>query len=134
MARDTEKLTINLTPVDLGRIDVLVDQGLYSTRSDLIRTAVRRLLEEHSEIVERTVVSERFNIGARHFTRRELEEARANGERLRVRVVGLVSFAKDVTPDLVDDVIEHLVVRGALKAPKEVATRLLTKIDEEGRR
>jgi Arc/MetJ-type ribon-helix-helix transcriptional regulator len=37
----TEKITINLGLVDLGQIDLLVQEGFYTNRTDFIRTAIR---------------------------------------------------------------------------------------------
>jgi Arc/MetJ-type ribon-helix-helix transcriptional regulator len=39
MAGETEKITLNLGPVDLGQIDLLVQEGFYSNRTDFIGTS-----------------------------------------------------------------------------------------------
>jgi Arc/MetJ-type ribon-helix-helix transcriptional regulator len=46
---DSEKITINLGYVDLGHIDLMVQDGFYSNRTDFIRTAIRNQLERHAE-------------------------------------------------------------------------------------
>jgi hypothetical protein len=40
-ATETEKITINLGYVDLGHVDLMVQDGFYSNRTDFIRTAIR---------------------------------------------------------------------------------------------
>ena len=111
-----EKLTVNLGVIDLGRIDLLVREGFYSNRSDLIRTAVRRELERHAETVRAATERETLVLGLRHFTAADLEAARSRGETLAIRVLGLASFADDVTPELALATIDSLTVLGALHA------------------
>ena len=125
---DTEKVTINLSVVDLGQIDLLVEQGLYSNRSDLIRTAIRNQVSAHAEIVSETVVRKHMAIGVLGYNRSELEAKRAEGERLDIRVVGMVHLAKDVTPDLARETIESLKVYGTLRASPAVKDALADRI------
>ena len=123
-----EKLTVNLGVVDLGQIDLLVQEGFYSNRSDLIRTAIRRELARHADTVREAVERRTLVLGIREFTARDLEAARAAGERLVIRVLGLASFAADVTPELARETIESITVLGALHASpalkKALAERL----------
>ena len=123
---DSEKLTINMVPVDLGKIDLLVGQGLYASRSDLIRTAVRRLLDAHDSTVQDAVARESFSVGIIIHDRASLERKEAP---VRLRVLGMLRFAKDVTPELAEEVIEHISIRGVLRGPRPVLDRLAPRID-----
>lgn len=119
-----EKLTINVGVVDLGQIDLLVQEGFYSNRSDLIRTAVRRELARHADVVREAAERRTLVLGIREFTAADLEAARAAGERLSIRVLGLASFAADVTPELALETIESITVLGALHASPELRRAL----------
>src|SRR5213079_1468437 len=99
-AEKTEKITLNLGPVDLGQIDLLVQEGFYSNRTDFIRTAIRNQLATHADVVKQTVVRKTLVLGLQHHTREELEAVRAAGEHLQINVLGLVSIADDVAPEL----------------------------------
>jgi Arc/MetJ-type ribon-helix-helix transcriptional regulator len=121
---ETEKITINLSVVDLGKVDLLVEQGFYSNRSDFVRTAIRNQLSTHAEIIEQTVVRKHMNVGVSVFTRSGLEKYRANGEKLDIKVVGMVGISKNVTPELALDTIQSLEVHGVLRASKEVKDAL----------
>lgn len=123
---DTEKITINLVPVDLGRIDLLVSQGLYASRTDLIRTAIRRLLDDNGDALRDAVSRDDLNIGIAIYTREELESQR---QRLRIKVLGMLHFTADVTPELADAVVEHITIRGVLRGPPAVLERLKPKTD-----
>lgn len=127
-AGETEKMTINVGVVDLGQVDLLVQEGFYSNRSDLVRTAVRNLLALHAETVRQTVARRTLVVGLQHFTRADLERAVAAGERLQVQVLGLARIANDVTPELARDAIESVTVLGAFQASPAVRKALSDRI------
>jgi Arc/MetJ-type ribon-helix-helix transcriptional regulator len=125
---ESEKLTINLGFVDLGSIDLLVRDGFYSNRSDFIRTAIRNQLARHAAEAKQAVSRLTLELGLRTFTRQDLEAAKAAGERLRIRVLGLAVIADDVTPDLARATIETITVLGALHAPADVKGALADRL------
>src|SRR5580693_873116 len=92
-AGDTEKITINLGYVDLGHIDLMVQEGFYSNRTDFIRTAIRNQLERHAEVVDKSTARKSLDLGLRHYSREDLEAARGAGELLHIQVLGLASIA-----------------------------------------
>jgi Arc/MetJ-type ribon-helix-helix transcriptional regulator len=121
---ETEKITINLGYVDLGHIDLLVQDGFYSNRTDLIRTAIRNQIERHAEAAKRSVERKSLDLGLRHYTTADLEAARAAGQPIDIRVLGLASIAADVTPDLARAAIGSVSVLGALQASPAVKAAL----------
>ena len=125
---ETEKLTINLGVVDLGQIDLLVQEGFYSNRTDLIRTAIRNQLTVHAEEVKRTVARRTLVLGLQHVTRADLERARAAGQMLHIQVLGLARIADDVTPELARATIQTVEVLGAFHASPAVRQALADRI------
>jgi Arc/MetJ-type ribon-helix-helix transcriptional regulator len=125
---DTEKITLNMSVVDLGQIDLLVSEGYFSSRTDCIRTAIRNLLSEHAGQVKATVERRSFVIGALIYSRADLEEKRLKGIRLNIKVLGLFSLAGDVSPELARATIESIEVHGAFKASEEVKQALADRI------
>ncbi len=121
---DTEKITLNMSVVDLGQIDLLVSEGYFSSRTDCIRTAIRNLLSEHSGQVKETVARRSFVIGALLYSRSDLEEKRLKGIRMNVKVLGVFALANDVTPELAQATIESIEVHGAFKASQDVKKAL----------
>ena len=121
---DSEKITINLGFVDLGQIDLLVQEGFYSNRTDFIRTAIRNQLNRHDEAVTKSVRRKKLDLGMRHYGRRDLEAAEAAGEMLYIQVLGLASIADEVTPDLALRTISSIQVLGALHASPAVKAAL----------
>lgn len=126
--RDSEKITINLGYVDLGQIDLLVEEGFYSNRTDLIRTAIRNQVERHAEVVSKAVTRQSLDLGLRLLDRKELEAARAAGQQLDLRVLGLLTIAPDVSAKLARATIASLTVLGALHASAEVKAALADRI------
>lgn len=121
---ETEKITINLGYVDLGHIDLLVQDGFYSNRTDLIRTAVRNQIERHAEAAKQSMLRKSLDLGLRHYSREDLEAARAAGQMLRINVLGLASIASEVTSELARATIASVTVLGAFQASPAVKAAL----------
>lgn len=121
---DSEKITLNLGYVDLGHIDLLVRDGFYSNRTDLIRTAIRNQLNQHADALKKSIGRQSLDLGLRHYTRPELEAVQAAGQTLAINVLGLVSIADDVPPDLARATISSVAVLGALHASPDVKSAL----------
>ena len=121
---DSEKITINLGYVDLGQIDLMVQEGFYSNRTDFIRSAIRSQLERHADVVKRSTIRKSLDLGLRHYSREDLEAARRAGEMLEIHVLGLASIAPDVTPELARATIASVVVLGSLHASPAVKDAL----------
>jgi Arc/MetJ-type ribon-helix-helix transcriptional regulator len=120
----SEKITINVGLVDLGQIDLLVDEGFYANRTDFIRTAIRRQLETRSSAVDDSVARRTLTLGIQHYNRSELEELRASGRTVELRVLGLASIADDVSPELALATIASVEVLGSFRAPSAVKAAL----------
>ncbi len=125
---ELEKITINLGLVDLGQIDLLVQEGFYGNRTDFIRTAIRNQLTTHAEAVRQTVARKTLVLGLQHYTRRDLEAVRDAGETLEIKVLGLASIADDVSPELALETIESIVVLGAFRAKPAIKAALADRI------
>ena len=125
---ETEKITINLGYVDLGRVDLLVQEGFYSNRSDFIRAAIRAQLNTHQDVIQQAAARKTLVLGLQDFTRAHLEAVRDRGERLQIQVLGLARIAHDVSPELALATIESVRVLGGLHAPAAVRAALADRI------
>jgi Arc/MetJ-type ribon-helix-helix transcriptional regulator len=123
-ASESEKITINIGYVDLGHIDLLVRDGFYANRTDFIRTSIRNQVERHAEATRQSVSRRSLDLGLRHYSREELETAHAAQRPLNIRVLGLVTIAPDVTPDLARAAIASISVLGTLQASPAVKAAL----------
>ncbi len=127
-AGDSEKITINLGFIDLGQIDLLVQEGFYSNRTDLIRTAIRNQLASHADVVKQTVARKTMALGLQEFNRRDLEAVQEAGQKLQIQVLGLARIADDVSPELALATIDSVTVLGALQASAAVKSALADRI------
>lgn len=125
---ESEKITINLGLIDLGQIDLLVQEGFYSNRTDLIRTAIRNQLLTHADVLRQTVARRTLVLGLQEFSRRDLEAVRKSRTKLRIQVLGLVRISDDVSPALARETIESIAVLGALHASAAVKAALADRI------
>jgi Arc/MetJ-type ribon-helix-helix transcriptional regulator len=123
-ASDSEKVTINLGFVDLGHIDLLVQEGFYSNRTDFIRTAIRNQLDRYNDAVKQSVARHQLDLGLRRYSRQDLEAVKAAGETLHIQVLGLAVIAADVPPKLARETIASIHVLGALQASPAVKAAL----------
>ena len=121
---ETEKITINLGYVDLGHVDLLVQDRFYSNRTDFIRTAIRNQLERHADVVKQCTARKGLDLGLRNYTRADLEAAQQAGETLHINVLGLANIAQDVTAELARATIASVSVLGALHATPAVKAAL----------
>ena len=121
---DSEKITINVGFVDLGQVDLLVEDGFYGNRTDFIRTAIRNQLERHGDSLRKSMGRASLEIGLRHYSRQDLETAVRDGVPLRIHVLGLARIAEDVTPELARAAIGEVKVLGTLQASPGVKAAL----------
>ena len=126
---DTEKVSVNLGLVDLGQIDLLVEQGFYSNRTDFIKTAVRNQLQPHTATLQQQFEAQSLLLGISVFSRQALERFKSKGKMIKIRVVGIVVIGEDVTPQLALDTIKVIKVLGALRASDEVRAALADRIE-----
>lgn len=125
---DSEKITINLGYVDLGHIDLLVQERFYSNRTDFIRTAIRNQLDRHDDSVKQSVARHRLELGLRRYSREDLEAVQSAGEQLHIQVLGLASIADDVSPELALRTIASIHVLGALHVSPALRAALSDRI------
>lgn len=125
---ETEKVTVNLTVVDIGQIDLLVEEGLYSNRTDFVRSAIRLQLNQHRDVVKQASVRRSMVVGVLTFDREALEQKRVAGEKIAIRAIGLVILTDDIPPQLAIDVIESIKVYGSLRAGDRVREALAGRI------
>lgn len=126
--KDSEKITINLGFVDLGHIDLLVQEGFYSNRTDFIRGAIRNQLDRQNDAVKQSVARRHLDLGMRQYSRKDLEAAQRAGETIHIQVLGLAVIAADVSPELARKTIASVHVLGALQASPDVKAALSDRI------
>lgn len=128
-AAHQEKITINMGPVELGKVDLLVREGFYANRTDFIRTAIRAQLDKHQLEVQQSIARNAYIVGLLHYDRRLLERLQQKGERVRITAVGMLSISKDVSAELATEVIESVKVHGVFQASDAVKKALADRMN-----
>jgi Arc/MetJ-type ribon-helix-helix transcriptional regulator len=126
---ESEKITINMEAVDLGKIDLLVQEGFYSNRTDFIRTSIRLQLEKHNPEIQQTVARHNFVIGALLFDQKDMERMKEKKERVKIHVIGALVLNNDINPHTAREVIDSIRVRGVFSASDEVKQAIADRIN-----
>ena len=121
---ETEKITINMSAVDLGKVDLLVQEGLYSNRTDFIRTAIRSQLDKHSLEIQQSITRHSYVIGVLVYDKDDLEKLKLKGEKLELKVIGFLHLANNISPELAREVITLIQIRGIVQASDAVKAAL----------
>lgn len=125
---NTEKITINMPAVDLGKVDLLVQEGLYSNRTDFIRTAIRNLLDKHTLEIQQSVTRHSYGIGVFSYSRADLERLKTKGDRIKFTVIGMLTLDSDIPVELATEVIESIQVHGIFNASEPLKVALADRI------
>jgi Arc/MetJ-type ribon-helix-helix transcriptional regulator len=125
---DTEKITINMSAVDLGKVDLLVKEALYSNRTDFIRTAIRNQLDKHGMELQQAITRSSFTIGALIYDKSDLEEYKARNRKMKLNIIGLLRLGRNITPELAREVIESIHVLGILDMDPSLREAIADKI------
>lgn len=128
---ETEKVCVNLPAAELGKMDVLVAEGLFASRTDLIRSGLRLVLDQHDDAVRRVTRTD-ARIGYQLLMKSELDTAHAARQKLSMFVVGVLRIQSSVTPELADATIEKIRIFGSVKGPAEVLKRIDDRIIRGG--
>ena len=136
-----EKLTINLPPIEIGRMDILVETGYYPSRTEFIRAAIRKTLDSHQEFIDTQIkqykeifdeadmvedkkYSKFFSMGVINLSKNYFDKVLAQNKKIKLQVVGLLVIDKKVTADLILKTVEFIRVFGVLKATPAVKSAL----------
>ncbi len=129
---EQEKITLNLSSVDLAKIDFLVEQGFYSSRSDFIRTAIRNQFRSHEAVVSdeslKEVVARKKEadkktmggVGVLKLSKEQLEKYSLMNFRVKIFVIGSLIVDDDVPVELAKKVIKEAKVYGKITALPEI--------------
>lgn len=113
-----EKVSVNMNIATISQIDLLVDKGYYSNRSDFINQAVRQMLDDKKSIIEETGKRQSdldFNwfIGIMSLDEEELLKAKANQVKMKIKGYGLLGIDSELD-DLVIENVESITIKGKI--------------------
>ena len=123
----SEKVSVNMNTSTLSSIDLLVDNGYYSNRSDFINQAVRMAIAQHQSTIDRIVQTnsskEKGNgwfIGVAGLTKTEIEELCLAGETMTIKGYGVFVIDEDCDREKLFAAVKSISVRGKVIAPADV--------------
>lgn len=112
----SEKVSVNINEEALSKIDLLVEDGFYSNRSDFINRAVDTLLDRENRTVDKLleihskekINSRQWFVGVQTMGSQYLEKVKEQGVRLRIKGCGVLYFEKDAAQELVFETVEYI--------------------------
>jgi Arc/MetJ-type ribon-helix-helix transcriptional regulator len=124
----TEKVSVNINSSTLSAIDLLVDQGYFSNRSDFINQAIRQSIDQKQPVIERAIQQKKqagaendiWFFGVYHLEQAFLERMRAEGRTIRIKGYGVLLIPADCTEELLAAVVECIEVRGAVRGSERL--------------
>lgn len=125
----SEKVSVNINTSTLSSIDLLVDNGYYSNRSDFINQALREALQKHQNTLDRIIEAklrardENYNmwfIGVSGLEKQEIEAARAEGRKRTVKGYGVLVIGDEVDEEALFEVVEAIQVKGRVVCRKSI--------------
>lgn len=115
----SEKVSVNINTSTLSGIDLLVDNGYYSNRSDFINQALRELLQKHRGTLDRIIdknmekgADSRWFAGVCSLEREDLEMAEAQGRTLAYTGYGVLAIGENVDEALLFRVVRSIRLKG----------------------
>lgn len=128
------KVSVNLSPVDVGMIDVLRGSGWHSTRSDLVRIALHRYFHDHQQQIDRLLGRRAITVGVEEYDRARLEQTIAEGKRVSGAILGTLVIGDDVSPDLAEEAFGEIEVFGVARMTDAVREVLGARVTASARR
>ena len=124
MDGNSEKVSVNMNVGTLSQIDVLVDLGYYSNRSDFINQAVRQAIDQKQSIIENETSKQRESngdwfTGVCVITKDQLLIAKEKGKKLKIRGYGVVVIDNKLD-DLALEVIDSIDIKGKILASQKI--------------
>ncbi len=116
----SEKISVNINTSTLSSIDLLVDNGYYSNRSDFINQALRSALQQQQPTVERLIEQNKpskesgnhWFIGVLGLSAKTLEAMSKEQQPLSISGYGVLMIGSDCPEDLLYRVVTKINIRG----------------------
>ena len=124
----TEKVSVNINSSTLSTIDLLVDNGYYSNRSDFINQALRRELAQQQRTIDRIMEqntrtaasNDNWFVGLYGLDEGYISELHAQGRTITLRGYGVLSISGEVEPEMLYQVVKSISIKGRTIASDEI--------------
>lgn len=117
----TEKVSVNINSSTLSSIDLLVDNGYYSNRSDFINQALRDGLQKHQNTLDR-IIDAKLETGRDHphpwfigvygLEQSEIQRAKEQGKVIHLTGYGVLVIGDDVDEEMLYEVVQNISIKG----------------------
>ena len=125
---NTEKVSVNINAATLSQIDLLVDNGYYSNRSDFINHALRASLSQQQSTLDRLIAQSEekskngssWFLGISGLTCRDVGQMYAAEEQTEITGYGAFHIDPACDREKLFAVLKTLRVKGKVYAPADI--------------
>lgn len=125
----SEKVSVNINTSTLSSIDLLIDHGYYSNRSDFINQALREGLQKHQKTLDRIIDAKteangespnQWFIGVYGLEKREIDAAKSRGITMEIKGYGVLMIDAEIDEEDLYAVIRSIKVKGKVVCKKSI--------------
>ena len=125
----SEKVSVNINTSTLSSIDLLIDHGYYSNRSDFINQALREGIQKHQKTLDRIIDAKteangespnQWFIGVYGLEKREIDAAKSRGITMEIKGYGVLVIDAENDEEDLYPVIRSIKVKGKVVCQKRI--------------
>ena len=125
----SEKVSVNINTSTLSSIDLLVDNGYYSNRSDFINQALREGLQKHQNTIDRIIEKKteqsgespnHWFIGVYGLEKQDVEQAKNRGVEMEIKGYGVLVIDEDIDEEVLFATVRTIKVKGKIVCKKSI--------------
>ena len=125
----SEKVSVNINASTLSSIDLLVDNGYYSNRSDFINQALREGLQKHQSTIDRIIdkktesnseSSNQWFVGVYSLDKQDIERALQKGREFEIKGYGVLVIENNIEEESLFGIVSAINVKGKVVCKKSI--------------
>lgn len=121
---NTEKVSVNVNVVDLGKMELLIEKGIYTNKTDFMIKAITNELNKNESILDKTFneldTDVHIQIGKVNYDIEKLEKIKASNMGIKLYVIGRLTIDENVPIHLAKEILLSIRVFGPSKMSKEL--------------
>jgi Arc/MetJ-type ribon-helix-helix transcriptional regulator len=121
---NTEKVSVNVNVVDIGKIELLIEKGIYTNKTDFMVKAITNELNKNEQILETTLkeidMDVHIQIGKVKYNQEKLLKMKETNTGMKLYVIGRLTIEDDLSLQLAKETLFSIKVFGPSKMSKEL--------------
>lgn len=120
---NTEKVSVNVNVVDIGKIELLIEKGIYTNKTDFLTKAITNELNKNENILDSAIkemdTDIHLQIGKVTYNYDKLLKLKNTNTGIKLYVIGRLTIENDVPLQLAKETLLSIKVFGPAKMSPE---------------